>query len=84
MYNCITKPCLLSFVLIYVQHGVCTFRSLAKPAELKCFKTGGTWQIRPCCMKAEERAKSACAVDSPAGTNVERTVGRQSIVSSES
>ena len=38
---------------------------------------------RPCCpgcLQSEERAKPACAVDSPTGTNVECTVGRQNIL----
>ena len=38
---------------------------------------------RPCCpgcLQPEERTKPACAIDSPAGTNVECAVGRQKIL----
>ena len=34
----------------------------------------------PGCLQPEERAKPACAVHSPAGTNVECNVGRQNIL----
>ena len=38
---------------------------------------------RPCCpgcLQPVERAKPACAIDNPAATNVECTVGRQNIL----